>query len=278
MMQCIVCGGRRFKKGECLSCGLVQAVPMPTDAEIAALYHDDMEHFEPYIREISVHREYFRKKIQEIKKLYLRPATNDLPSTFLDIGCAMGVLLEEAQKGGYRAQGVDISKDAVAYCRKKHLDVLEGTVVSVGKKLRENSFDVVTAFEIIEHERDPLGMMRRVHSLLKDGGIAVATTPNHDSFWRKIMGKWWVGYRHPEHVTFWDPRSLTYLMNKAGFDRIDIRRDCPRPFPLSFVCTRGADYFPWAAGILKPMGRFLDRCTIRNPINPWDDLIVTAKK
>jgi SAM-dependent methyltransferase len=190
----------------------------------------------------------------------------------------MGVLLEEAEKVGYRAQGIDISHDAVLYCRKKKLDVLEGTLASVGKKLKEHSFDVVTAFEIIEHERDPLGMMRWVLSLLKNGGIAVLTTPNHDSLWRKIMGRRWVGYHHPEHVTFWDTGSLTFLMKRAGFSNIVVRRDSPRPFPLSFVFTRGADYFPWTAWIFKPIGRFLDRFSIKNPINPWDDLIVIAKK
>jgi SAM-dependent methyltransferase len=248
---------------------------MPTIKQIAALYHEDLEHFKPYIAQIPVHREYFRKKIQEIKKRGL----------LLDVGCAMGVLLEEAQRAGFTARGIDISADAVMYCRKKKLDVLEGTLSSVGKKLRENSFDIVTAFEIIEHERDPLGMMSRVLSLLKIGGIAVLTTPNHSSFWRKIMGKWWVGYHHPEHVTFWDPRSLRELFERAGYRDIVIRRDSPRPFPLSFVFTRSADYFPclagrraWAAWILKPIGKFLDHFKIINPINPWDDLIVYATK
>jgi SAM-dependent methyltransferase len=244
---------------------------MPSEKEISQLYHEDLEHFEPYIAQIPVHRKYFRQKIQEIKKIIS-------PSALLDIGCAMGVLLEEAKKAGFRVQGIDISKDAVMYCRKKKLDVLEGTLSSVAGKLQKNSFDVVTAFEIIEHERNPLGMMRRVHTLLNKGGIAVLTTPNHSGIWRKVMGKWWVGYHHPEHVTFWDPGSLRELFERAGFRDIAIARDSPRPFPLSFVFTRGANYIPWAAWILKPVGKFLDRFSLKNPINPWDDLIVFARK
>ncbi len=182
----------------------------------------------------------------------------------------MGVLLEEAKKVGIRAQGVDISKDAVSYCKKRGLRVSQTWPTS--------KFDVVTAFEIIEHERNPLGMMKRVYKLLNKGGEAVLTTPNHNSIWRKMMGKWWVGYHHPEHVTFWDRKSLRELFKRAGFRNIIIRPDSPRPFPLSFVFTRAADYFPWAAGILQPIGKFLDRFKLKNPINPWDDLIVFARK
>lgn len=274
-MKCVLCGFHTFTGvlgvKKCTNCGLVQVVPMPSDKEIHTLYHEDIVHFEPYIAQRAVHRKYFRKKIQEIKKMFS-------PSSLLDIGCAMGILLEEAEKAGFTARGIDISKDAAAYCRKKKLDVLEGTLSSIGHKLSDNSFDVVTAFEIIEHERDPMRMMKRVYTLLKKGGVAVVTTPNHDSGWRKIMGKWWVSYRHPEHVTFWDPQSLQELFERAGFGDITIARDSPRPFPLSFVFTRSADYMPRAGGLLKPIGRLLDRFHLKNPINPWDDLIVIGRK
>lgn len=245
---------------QCATCGLVQRVPMPDAKEISALYHEDLDHFEPYIAQIPVHRAYFRKKLQEINR----------KGSLLDIGCAMGVLLDEAKKVGFAVRGVDISQDAVDFCRKKGLNV--------SRTWPKTPFDVVTAFEVIEHERDPLGMMRRVHSLLKKGGIAVLTTPNHSSLWRKIMGKWWVGYHHPEHVTFWDPGSLTYLMHASGFNNVAVRHDPPRPFPLSFAFTRAADYFPFLAFFLRPMGNLLDHWKIKNPINPWDDLIVYGTK
>lgn len=243
----------------CKRCGLVQVVPMPTQTQIKTLYHKDFDHFTPYLEQIDVHRKYFQKKLEDIHGRRI-----------LDIGCAMGVFLEEAVKDGRDAYGVDISKDAVDYCTKLGLHVWQ-----TYPRMR---FDAITAFEVIEHERDPLSMMKRVYSLLKNGGVAILTTPNHDSFWRKMMGRWWVGYHHPEHVTFWSPRSLRFLMKKTGFKNITIHRDDPRPFPLSFLFTRAADYFPWAAWLLKPIGTILKKFNILNPINPWDDLIVFAKK
>lgn len=280
----------KLRIGQCMACGLVQVVPMPTAGEIAALYHEDLEHFEPYMEQISVHREYFKNELQSViracrgdRSWYSHKTKTDSrlrgnDKKLLDIGCAMGILLEEAKKAGFNVQGIDISRDAVLYCRKKKLDVFTGTLASVGKKLKNNSYDVVTAFEIIEHEQQSLAMMTRVHEILKYGGIAIITTPNYDSFWRKIMGRWWVGYRHPEHVTFWNAASLTSLFKRAGFSHIEIRHDTPRPFPLSFAFTRSADYFPWAGWLLRRAGKLLDRVHIQNPINPWDDLIVVGRK
>lgn len=232
---------------------------MPKSAEIEKLYHEDFDHFAPYMEQIEVHRKYFQKKLKDIpdKKI-------------LDIGCALGVFLEEAKKAGREAYGIDISKDAVDYCKKRGLHA--------SQSWPKTSFDAVTAFEVIEHEQNPLSMIRRVYKLLKNGGVVVLTTPNYDSIWRRIMGKWWVGYHHPEHVTFWSPRSLRFLMKKTGFKKILIKKDTPRSFPLSFLFTRSADYFPRVTWILKPIGTILKKFNVLNPINPWDDLIVYAIK
>lgn len=249
----------------CATCAAVQKVPMPTIQEIKSLYHEDFDHFAPYIEQIDVHRAYFSKKIGYIVTLLHR---NN--ATLLDIGCAMGVLLEKAKEMGLKAMGVDISNDAVAFCRKKGLDV--------SQKWPKKSFDIITAFQIIEHERDPLGFMKRIYKLLKKGGLVVLATPDEGGVWRKIMGRRWVGFTHPEHVVLLNFSSMKFLLEKTGFREIDIRRDSPRPFPLSFAFTRAADYFPWAAWLLTPIGKLLDRFNILNPINPWDDMIVYARK
>jgi len=300
-MKCVVCESNKltilfshhkdWKIGKCSRCGLVQVAPMPSQTEINALYHEDMEHFEPYIDQMEVHKLYFRKKIDEIgfriydlgfrnntSKRFLNRKSYIVNRKLLDIGCAMGALLAEATKVGYKADGVDISKDAVGYCKKQGFTVYNGTVQGLGKTLKSGSYDVVTAFQIIEHERDPLTMMKRIYNLLNHDGMVVLATPNYGGFWRRVMGKRWFGFRHPEHVVLLDFQSMRILLEKAGFRDIEIRKDSPRPFPLSFAFTRGADYFPFLAFILRPMGKLLDGLKVTNPINPWDDMIVFARK
>jgi SAM-dependent methyltransferase len=156
--------------------------------------------------------------------------------------------------------------------------VYAGTVQGLGSKLKNDLYDVITAFQIIEHERDPLSMMKRIHNLLKSDGMVILATPNYGGCWRKVMGKRWFGFRHPEHVVLFNFNSMRILLEKAGFRDIEIRKDTPRPFPLSFAFSRGADYFPFLGFILKPIGKLLDGFKITNPINPWDDMIAFARK
>ena len=261
--------------GKCVSCGLVQVTPMPSESEIVSLYHEDFEHFNPYIEQEAVHHAYFRQKIKEILQ---RSTSAQAGLTILDIGCLTGVLLDEAKKAGMNAAGVDISHDAVMYCKKKGYLMYEGTIQSLGKKIPPNSFDVISAFQIIEHERDSLLMMKRIHLLLKKDGLVVLATPNYGGFWRKLMGRRWFGFAHPEHVVLFDFQTMRTLLETAGFKNIEVRADSPRPFPLSFAFTRGADYFPWAAWILKPFGKLIDGLRLTNPVNPWDDMIVYGRK
>lgn len=296
MNACVLCNKTSFRKlfdhwggrmmGQCNWCGLVQVVPMPTETEIKGLYHEDFDHFTPYIEQLGVHHAYFNEKVEEIEnrksKIVNRNITSEsrVPgsgSRLLDIGCAMGVLLEEATNKGYKAEGIDLSDDAVTYCKRHSLKAHTGTVYTV-KQLKENFYDVIAAFQIIEHERDPVRMMRRIHKLLKKGGMVVLATPNYGGFWRKVMGKRWFGFAHPEHVILLDFNSMKKLLETSGFCDIEIRSDSPRPFPLSFAFKRAGDYYPWAAWLLKPIGSLLDLFNIVNPINPWDDMIAFARK
>ncbi len=257
--------------GKCATCGLVQITPMPGKKEIAELYHEDFDHFDPYIEQSEVHHTYFRQKLGELKR-----NLHDLK--LLDIGCLTGILLIEAKRKGMRVVGVDISADAVKYCCSQRLKVFNGTVQSIERTLKPKSFDVVTAFQVIEHERDPLKMMKRIYLLLKRNGTVMMATPSYGGFWRKLMGKRWFGFAHPEHVVLFDFATMRMLLEKSGFRDIEIRADSPRPFPLSFAFTRGADYFPWLGWALKPIGKLLDPFDIKNPVNPWDDMLVIARK
>jgi 2-polyprenyl-3-methyl-5-hydroxy-6-metoxy-1,4-benzoquinol methylase len=286
--RCVLCKGKKFTilfphhngwvMGKCMACGLVQLVPMPTEEEIAALYHEDSDHFEPYIAQKAVHQAYFRGKVKEMLMHFRGVPITHGRLRLLDIGCLTGVLLSEGKKAGMKVTGVDISRDAVLYCRKKGFTVYAGTVQSLGKKLKFSLFDIVSAFQIIEHERDPLVMMKRIHKLLKKGGVVVLATPNQGGMWSKRMGRRWFGFAHPEHVVLFDFKTMRTLLEKAGFKDIEVTADSPRPFPLSFAFTRGADYFPWMAWLLKPIGKLLDHFHLKNPVNPWDDMIAFGRK
>ncbi len=262
---------------QCKQCGLTQVLPRPTRKEVAALYHNDESHFDPYIEQERVHRTYFRNKLLTIRN-QLRLKRNTSPARLLDVGCLTGVLLDEAGKMGINAEGLDISKDAVTFCKNRGFTAYQGTLERFIKKYPRKKYNVVTAFEIIEHEYSPYTLVQSMYKLLPEGGIAAVSTPNHGSWWRMVMGKRWPGYTHPEHLYFFDSQSLAYLFKRVGFSEVTVTSGDSRPFPLWFLFKRGADYFPEFASILKMLASMTKLLPLKNPINPWDDLLIIAKK
>lgn len=290
--QCDLCRHQTFrflfnhhhnwKVEQCSSCGLTQIIPRPTRREVEQLYENDESHFDPYIDQRTVHEAYFREELIKIMEIIHSDSKTTKQkmsfSSLLDIGCLTGVLLGEAAKMGIDATGVDISLDAVRYCKKQGYKAFHGTIKEYAKKFPKKRYDVISAFEIIEHEYSPLTLAKTMYAMLRTGGVAVATTPNHGGNWRKMMGKYWPGYTHTEHLYFFDLDSLKKVFEEAGFSSVDVRHDTSRPFPLSFLFTRGADYVPFGKGILRFIGSMLKPLPLKNPINPWDDIIVTAVK
>ncbi len=256
----------------CPNCGLVQVSPLPSKQAVAALYQGDYwKNYGYYQSQIPAHRRYFRYQINRIKKY--RPA-----GKLLDLGCAVGIFLDEAKKQGYTVEGVDISDYAVDQCRRIKVPAVVGDIFSINKK---NYYDIITAFEVVEHDLNPLPMLGYAHQLLKTNGLLVVTVPNTDSWSRRLMGKWWFGYRNKEHLFHFNQRSLNLLLKKTGFKKIKIMRDINRPYQLIYFLER-LNYYLFNLSLIRRLTDYLkkfpviSRLTIN--LNPWDNLIAFAEK
>jgi 2-polyprenyl-3-methyl-5-hydroxy-6-metoxy-1,4-benzoquinol methylase len=101
---------------------------------------------------------------------------NGQGKTALDVGCAYGYSVEVLEKLSYNAYGVDISK----YSLKKAKESLPADFlvcdVQKGIPFKENVFDLLTCFGVIEHLTHPLWAIRNMLTSCK--GIIICTTPN----------------------------------------------------------------------------------------------------
>lgn len=99
--------------------------------------------------------------------------------TALDVPCGTGSFSARLAEAGFRVVPVDIQ-------RTRDFRFEKGPVVLAdlnrGIPLRAGSVDVVAAIEGIEHLENPSFFLRECRRVLKDGGHAVVTTPNVDSF------------------------------------------------------------------------------------------------
>lgn len=257
---------------KCLNCSLVQANPLPTQKQVDSLYQGDYwKNFSFYGAQMETHKNYFQKKIAELKKI-------KSAGRLLDVGCALGALLEIAEKQGFDAEGIDISDYAVKQCRRSGLKASQVIVTN----LREKSyFDIITAFEVVEHELDPLRTIKKANELLKDNGLLVVTVPDSGTFTSQIMGKYWISYKNKEHLFHFTVKSLRLLLEKGGFKKIIIKADIGRYYLFTYYMER-LNYYLFKSKILSGFVNFLKKIPLLNkvvvPFNPWGNIIAYANK
>ncbi len=115
----------------------------------------------------------------------------------LDIGCSAGNLLDFSKERGCVTTGVDYSSTT--------RDVVEGkghAWCSSFEALGERQFDIITAFDLIEHLYDVRAFMRECWQRLRPGGRLVILTGNIDSVSARIAGEDWWYVSYPEHIVF----------------------------------------------------------------------------
>lgn len=146
-------------------------------------------------------------------------------SRLLDVGCGSGKFLYEMKiAAGCRVYGLDISEEAVKTARSAYgLEVFKGLITEAPFDL--GSFDVITAWQYLEHINNPLDALRKFHYLLKPDGICVISTPNFDSFNAKIFRSKWFPLECPRHLCIYTPETVTLLLGKAGLSPVSIRFD-----------------------------------------------------
>jgi SAM-dependent methyltransferase len=132
----------------------------------------------------------------------------DRRARILDVGCGTGANLLMLSKYG-AAEGVDISEDALAFCRERGLDhVKQGA----GEELpyEDGTFDLVTAFDVVEHMDDDLAGLEEMFRVLRPGGHALLFVPT-------FMFLWGVQDDVSHHRRRYRLRELRGVLEQAGF-------------------------------------------------------------
>jgi len=144
----------------------------------------------------------------------------------LDVGCSNGDFVRSALRLGFDAEGVEPAPAAARTAQEAGLKVRQGLLEEAA--FPEQSFDAVTLFEVIEHLREPLALLRECWRVLRPGGVLLIGTGNRASWTAQAMGARWdyldIG-RHGGHISFYSPSSLRLAAERAGFtpDRIATR-------------------------------------------------------
>ena len=115
--------------------------------------------------------------LDSIRQSY--PGRHDLH--FLDAGCGTGLMLQELLPLG-TAEGVDISDEALQFCRRRGLENVRNADL-LDLPFAAERFDVVTALDVLEHLDDDAGALREFGRVLKPGGRVFVFAPAHRWLW-----------------------------------------------------------------------------------------------
>lgn len=250
----------------CSSCGLIYASPGIKTRELYAKYRDMRD--EDYLSEEKGRRLSARIILGRIMKF--KPG-----GRLLDIGCAAGLLLDEAKKSGWETAGVELSRWAAGIAREKFkLDVFEGLLKEA--KYPARHFDVVVMTDVIEHLPDPRGTLREVRNILKPDGILCVSTPDVGSLASRLLGAKWWGVK-VAHIFYFSRRSLTGMLDAAGFEIISCRSHV-RIFSLKYLSARLRSYSAWLSSVLMNSTKIFMTPEKLIKVNLGDQIEVYARK
>jgi 2-polyprenyl-3-methyl-5-hydroxy-6-metoxy-1,4-benzoquinol methylase len=222
---------------KCTRCGFIYCNPRPRREVVARNYEvveDPLYLQERWARELT-----FRRHLRAFER-YAGPGNG---RRILDIGAYIGVFVEEAQKVGWDAWGLEPSAWGVSYAREHDLNVVCGRLEV--SEFEPGSFDAVTMWDVIEHLGDPLASLERAYHLLRPGGWIAVHTMDIDSLFARIMGGRWP-WLMEMHIFYFSRRSLAQMLQQAGFRVARIKPE-GRFLRLKYLTTRLRPYSRWMA-------------------------------
>lgn len=147
----------------------------------------------------------------------------------LDIGTGFGVPAIGLKMLGKEITGIDIDPASKEFCKKYGVEV---KILDIEKDIlpfKNNSFDAVTSFNLIEHIKNVQNFLKEVNRILKDDGIFILVTPNYE-LWRDKFYE-----SDPTHVTPYVVTSIKRAVERFNFRILEIKKKffCPFLWRLS---------------------------------------------
>lgn len=149
-----------------------------------------------------------------------------LGASLLDIGCGAGLLTNAVQKAGYLATGIDLSENslkiAAQFDATKKVRYLKADAYQL--PFADESFDAVSAMDVLEHVEKPHLLIAEASRVLKKGGTFFFHTFNRNfiSYLVIIKGVEWFVKNTPKNMhvypLFIKPSELKGLCNQHNLN------------------------------------------------------------
>ncbi len=158
--------------------------------------------------------ESFLEPIVEHLESRLQAASSKMPAEagtqnlrILDVGCGTGANIQMLSRYG-EAEGVDVSDDALEFCKRKGLKVQKGLAETL--PYDDEAFDLTTALDVVEHLDDDIAGLKEMFRVTKRGGYSLIFVP-------AFMWLWGVQDDISNHRIRYTKKQIVERLTRAGY-------------------------------------------------------------
>jgi SAM-dependent methyltransferase len=215
----------KFSLSKCDSCDFVFTNPVPSFKEIGAYYATEKYYSHNSKSKGIISSIYSGVREVNLKNKYKIVSEFKDGGSILDIGCGTGEFLNYGKKKSWKVKGIEPNENARKFIQDNYgIDVEDEPGL---KTLKNNSFDVVSMWHVLEHVYDLNDRMQSIKNLLKDDGVAIIALPMIDSPDSKKFGKHWAGLDVPRHLHHFSSATFEKLADRNSFIVVN-------KFPMKF--------------------------------------------
>ena len=296
LTACPICSHSSFKKAmdvndysiskedftivECDSCGFHFTNPIPDLDKLGSYYESEDYISHSGTKKGIVNSIYHSVRNHTIKqKFKLAKANAQGNFSILDYGCGTGELLNYFKKQGWKTLGLEPSDSARNFGIETH--GIEVKNLDALSSLKENSFQVISLWHVLEHVVELKNTIQQLKRVLKSNGTLFVAVPNHTSYDAMHYKNEWAAYDVPRHLYHFGPTDIKNLF--AQFD-FKVEKILPMKFDAYYVSMLSENYVARTKGkekgsVLKGFyNGFKSNLKASNHKNDYSSQIYVLKK
>ncbi len=223
---CLVCGNALWEPhfrtlARCRACGFVTAGPEAAGVagDARDLYRGDYftgGEYLDYAGDEAFFRRNFRRRLEEV-------LARRRGGLLVEIGAAYGFFLDLA-RAHFRTVGFEVNAEAIRHARRRlGLDVRGDDFLDATRESIGGPVDVLVMWDVIEHLDRPDAFLIKAAELAAPGGLLFITTGDIGSLLARLRGRRWRMIHPPTHLHYFDRRTMTRLLERCGFEVLEIR-------------------------------------------------------
>ncbi|MBE9527674.1 MAG: class I SAM-dependent methyltransferase [Proteobacteria bacterium] len=224
---------------DCKGCGSEVLRPQPSNSLLAEEYKEYFERRTKYT-DVRFPKEAF---FTELLKEHFGDLKDSPNLNVLELGAGSGDFVHAFNKLFPRARitAVDMNQEGAANyeglnCTLINRDIIEYT------KASEEEFDIIFMFDVVEHMRNPMELLRCCKERLAPGARVCFSTPLAGAGLHKITGRFWPQYKL-EHTFYLSNKSFGIIAKTLEL-KVERAEVLKKRLPISYLLSVGSNFGP----------------------------------